>query len=146
MDFREHGPVDTLTGCLASDESRAGHCVIIFVPGLPVPSPTSPPSPLGGGSGEGPEWGVRFTCPSSSFFLRNEEGIMFGPEDLKWGCDFFPQIRRCLETFLVVMRRGRENCCWHLSGSMLNTLQHRGQLLPQRIPQSVSHPDVETLL
>ncbi|XP_065777816.1 transcription factor AP-2 gamma isoform X2 [Muntiacus reevesi] len=44
-------------GCLASDESRAGHCVIIFVPFLPFPSPTSPPSPLGGGGGDGPEWG-----------------------------------------------------------------------------------------
>lgn len=78
-------------GCLASDESRAGHCVIIFVPVLPFPSPTSPPSPLGGGGGDGPEWGLCFICPSSSF-LRNQEGIMFGPEDLKRGCDFSPDL------------------------------------------------------
>ena len=58
----------------------------------------------------------------------------------------FPQIWQCLETFLVVTSRGRENCCWDPSGSVLNTQDiHRstGQLPPQRTPRGVSHPEAE---
>lgn len=30
---------------------------------------------------------------------------------------------------------GEENCCWHLSGPMLNTLQHTGQLPTKNPPE-----------
>ena len=68
---------------------------------------------------------------------------MFGPEDLKTGCDFFPRFDDVWRYFWLSRVGGGKIAVGILVGRWLNTLQRIGQLPPQRISWSVSHPEVE---